>query len=231
MRHFCENHEWIALMRVSQLQKFLSGLLGRQFGEMDQRCRTLREVCLLESGGRGNSAPHLSIQEGALIVMAMTSRRVTDAFEVTHRLMFDCELLRHFHYAEKIQDFPEGFTIGDLIISVMRGERDDVEAVEMSERGQFAWASIKGQSENLRFQTMNSVAADAEADWAMLQERDKLEFGHRFYVSGNRLQQLGKMIEPNEPDHLRGVRKDRVIAAPGLEDADDAFSAKATANG
>jgi hypothetical protein len=210
---FGKNHEWIVPMRVSQLQNSLAGLLERPFGEMDQRCRGLREMGLIEIGGRGNSAPHLSMQEGALIIMAMVSRRATDAFEVAHRLMFDCELLRHFHYADRVEDFPEGFTIGDLIIGVMRGERDDVEAVEMADRGHFAWVIMKGQSDKICFQTLNSVAADAEADWAMVQRRDRLQIGHRFYVSGDRLRQIGRQIEANEPDHLRGVRKDRITAA------------------
>jgi len=200
-------------MRSKQLQDFLAGLLECQQSEMDQRCRTFREVGLVESGGRGNSAPHLSMQEGALHVLSTASRRAADAFEVGHRLMFDCELLRHFHYRDRFTA-PEGFTIGDLIIGIMRGEHDDVIAVELSDNGHFAWATLRDFQHKICFQSMNAVAETPEADWLLVSRQDSLVYGRRMVIAADRLRQIGEKIEPDEPSHLKGMRKGRVLPVP-----------------
>ncbi|MCR5856587.1 hypothetical protein [Mesorhizobium sp. J428] len=79
-------------MRSTAFQMHLAELLDRQPGEVDQRCRKLRETGIVYAGGRGNSAPHLTIEEGASQILAMVSRRATDAYEVAARLIFDCAL-------------------------------------------------------------------------------------------------------------------------------------------
>lgn len=146
-------------MKAREFQMFLSTTTGATLGEVDQRTRFLREAGLIKSGARGSGAPDINAVEAACMILAMISRRASDAAQVFHRANMLPAVPR------KISDrlFLDGATLGAVTASAISSpvnwnEGLTIDRIEIEESGEFAW---------VRMGTMSILFTDDEKvrDW------------------------------------------------------------------
>lgn len=211
-------------MRARELQSYLAAEFDRTPGEVDQRCRQLREAGLVYTGARGPWAPHVTANEAALHVLSMASRRATDALEVAHNLYFDCRVRGAvdpsesslFGYGHLAIGHKPTYTIGQVLTNIIGGRRDPgignryAIRFEIDERGRDAVAFIhRAAGQAFHHDGWMIFFSDDDRDEGKPAALfTKHAIGHRLIVSSLWLEKLGAEIVADEPS-------DRKSCAPG----------------
>lgn len=191
------------MMKVRDIQVFLSQRMGRQMGEIDQRIRPLRGAGALEFGPRGDAAPALKPAELCYILAAMASRRAADSLAPASRFMSDCRYVEHPRHAELVDyKLPHGTQAGVfLMLLLTHPEAFDADCFEISDDGAYAWFTFwkGGVLQRLFF----SADADEARDLVAGDERVYLRqgahsVGSRFSIGGGALAELAmKLAAPD----------------------------------
>lgn len=176
-----------------EIEAFLAERSGYQPGEIDQRIRQLRHS-LIPSGPRGLNAPHLEPLHVAICLLAMVSRRATDAAKVAMRAM-------------ELKSVPRpGIGIAELALAlapalaagVIRGS-DMIRRVEITCDGTMAWVTL-ADGGTLFFCDDKKLTKAIEKDPSKYEAAGSHYCGHRFVLTGAIFDQLrAEMSEGRVP--------------------------------
>ncbi|MEW9838555.1 hypothetical protein [Mesorhizobium marinum] len=190
-------------MRSREIQQFLSSITNRPLSDIDQRCRRLREEDI-PSGPRGWSAPHMTKAQALMHVLALTSRRAVDSYQVL-QLALDCRLVQH----PEVLDLTEAFSMVDSLAGFMMisMDQDSMEAInnvgfrfisfEIADDGSHAFLNLERRSlKRLRFLFTTTPETDAirlhTAD--AYNHFDAKVACSRFIIGAHHLKEIGSRV-------------------------------------
>jgi hypothetical protein len=157
---------------------------GYQPAEIDQRTRPLREKNLIPQGARGVHAPSIEPLHAALMVLAMVSRRATDAGAVLARAMDLKSVPRpsgQFPQQSLATVLAGGFVMGG----------DFLKRLEVSCDGAIAWATctVNGDTSRILF-CEDDVVAFVEKFPDTYDAQGEGGCGHRFVIGRGLIDQI-----------------------------------------
>jgi len=130
-------------MRAREFHALLSRATGATIGEIDQRTRFLRATGNVKSGARGLAAPDIETTEAACMLLAMVSRRASDAGEI---FLKTANLTAIPIGGGKLLDSAKLCTVIASIFSIPADWSDamEVRRIEIEENGEYAWLRLAG---------------------------------------------------------------------------------------
>jgi hypothetical protein len=123
-------------MTNRELQALLARLTGYPESEVDLRIRPLREKNLIPHGPRGPGAPQLDAGHVVVMLLAMVSRRATDALEIFGYAK-DATLVSARGHAFQL---PTNISLAEILTLAVKGECS-IDQIEIGSTGRFAYVS------------------------------------------------------------------------------------------